>query len=391
MPRGWQLVRLGDVLKLEYGVSLPERVRMDGNVPVIGSAGVVGFHSQAATDGPGIVVGRKGSIGSITWTVDDFVAIDTTYFVVPIDGKIDLRWAYYLLTREDLSRLNRATGIPGLNRDDVYTLTRLLPPLPEQRAIAAVLDTIDDAIERTAAVIAATEQLRDSLLHELLTRGVPGWHSEWKDVPGLGTIPVGWEVVRLGERIEEGPTNGIYKPESEYGSGVNLIRIGDFTFGQFVNFGAFQRIRATEEEIRRYQIREGDVIINRVNSLSHIGKSVLIPEVKEPTLFESNMMKIRFDRGLDLRFGAMVLLSDNTRRYFNAMAKKAVQQASINQQDVSELPVPLPPLAEQQAIAGLLDGVETTVAAANREREGFQSLKDSTADALLMGRVRVEV
>ena len=324
MPRGWQLVRLGDVLKLEYGVSLPERVRMDGNVPVIGSAGVVGFHSQAATDGPGIVVGRKGSIGSITWTVDDFVAIDTTYFVVPIDGKIDLRWAYYLLTREDLSRLNRATGIPGLNRDDVYTLTRLLPPLPEQRAIAAVLDTIDDAIERTAAVIAATEQLRDSLLHELLTRGVPGWHSEWKDVPGLGTIPVGWEVVRLGERIEEGPTNGIYKPESEYGSGVNLIRIGDFTFGQFVNFGAFQRIRATEEEIRRYQIREGDVIINRVNSLSHIGKSVLIPEVKEPTLFESNMMKIRFDRGLDLRFGAMVLLSDNTRRYFNAMAKKAV-------------------------------------------------------------------
>ena len=391
MPRGWQLVRLGDVLKLEYGVSLPERVRMDGNVPVIGSAGVVGFHSQAATDGPGIVVGRKGSIGSITWTVDDFVAIDTTYFVVPIDGKIDLRWAYYLLTREDLSRLNRATGIPGLNRDDVYTLTRLLPPLPEQRAIAAVLDSIDDAIERTDAVIAATEQLRDSLLHQLLTRGVPGWHTEWKDVPGLGTIPVGWEVVRLGERIEEGPTNGIYKPESEYGSGVNLIRIGDFTFGQFVNFGAFQRIRATEEEIRRYQIREGDVIINRVNSLSHIGKSVLIPEVKEPTLFESNMMKIRFDRGLDLRFGAMVLLSDNTRRYFNAMAKKAVQQASINQQDVSELPVPLPPLAEQQAIAGLLDGVETTVAAANREREGFQSLKDSTADALLMGRVRVEV
>ena len=391
MPRGWQLVRLGDVLKLEYGVSLPERVRMDGNVPVIGSAGVVGFHSQAATDGPGIVVGRKGSIGSITWTVDDFVAIDTTYFVVPIDGKIDLRWAYYLLTREDLSRLNRATGIPGLNRDDVYTLTRLLPPLPEQRAIAAVLDSIDDAIERTDAVIAATEQLRDSLLHQLLTRGVPGWHTEWKDVPGFGTIPVGWEIVRLGERIEEGPTNGIYKPESEYGSGVNLIRIGDFTFGQFVNFGAFQRIRATEEEIRRYQIREGDVIINRVNSLSHIGKSVLIPEVKEPTLFESNMMKIRFDRGLDLRFGAMVLLSDNTRRYFNAMAKKAVQQASINQQDVSELPVPLPPLAEQQAIAGLLDGVETTVAAANREREGFQSLKDSTADALLMGRVRVEV
>ena len=69
--------------------------------------------------------------------------------------------------------------------------------MPEQRAIADVLDSIDAAIERTEAVIAATEILRDSLLHELLTRGVPGWHTEWKDVPGIGTIPADWEVVRL--------------------------------------------------------------------------------------------------------------------------------------------------------------------------------------------------
>ena len=70
---------------------------------------------------------------------------------------------------------------------------------PKQRAIAAVLDSIDEAIERTDAVIAATERLRDALLHELLTRGVPGWHSEWKEAPGIGTIPACWEVVRLGD------------------------------------------------------------------------------------------------------------------------------------------------------------------------------------------------
>ena len=197
---------------------------------------------------------------------------------------------HHVMTQQFAGYLEKATtgqAYPAVRPADVTNFVLPIPPLREQRAIAAVLDAIDDAIERTESVIAATEQLRDSLLHQLLTRGVPGWHTEWKDVPGLGTTPVGWEVVRLGERIEEGPTNGIYKPESEYGSGVNLIRIGDFAFGQFVNFGAFQRIRATEEEIRRYQIREGDVIINRVNSLSHIGKSVLIPEVKEPTLFKS--------------------------------------------------------------------------------------------------------
>ena len=154
----------------------------------------------------------------------------------------------------------------------------MCPPIPEQRAIAAVLDSIDEAIERTEAVIAATEQLRDSLLHELLTRGVPGRHTKWKEVPGLGTIPADWDVVRLGDRLEEGPTNGIYKPDTEYGSGVCLIRIDDFGFGEFNSFGNFQRIRVTEGEICRYEVREGDIVVNRVNSLSHIGKSVLIPK-----------------------------------------------------------------------------------------------------------------
>ena len=62
-----------------------------------------------------------------------------------------------------------------------------------------MLDSIDEAIKRTEAVIATTERLRDSLLHELLTRGVPGWHSEWKEAPGIGTIPASWEVARLGD------------------------------------------------------------------------------------------------------------------------------------------------------------------------------------------------
>ena len=153
----------------------------------------------------------------------------------------------------------------------------MCPPIPEQRAIAAVLDSIDEAIERTEAVIAATEQLRDSLLHELLTRGVPGRHTKWKEVPGLGTIPADWDVVRLGDRLEEGPTNGIYKPDTEYGSGVCLIRIDDFGFGEFNSFGNFQRIRVTEGEICRYEVREGDIVVNRVNSLSHIGDDFETP------------------------------------------------------------------------------------------------------------------
>ena len=101
-----------------------------------------------------------------------------------------------------LQQRSRGTTIQGVSREDIDSLPILLPPLPEQRAIAAMLDSIDDAIERTHAVITTTEQLRDSLLHELLTRGVPGWHTEWKNVPGLGAMPADWEVVRLGDVAE---------------------------------------------------------------------------------------------------------------------------------------------------------------------------------------------
>ena len=101
------------------------------------------------------------------------------------------------------------------------------------------------------------------------------------------------------------------------------------------------------------------------------------------------MMRIRFNKGMDPGFGAMVLLSDNTRRCFLARAKKAVQQASINQQDVSELPLPCPPLAQQQAIAAALDGVDAAVEVAREEVAGLRLLKESAGGALLKGRERV--
>ena len=111
-------------------------------------------------------------------------------------------------------------GRSGLNLELIRGFQLLLPPLPEQRAIAAVLDNIDDVIEGAESVIAAIGQLRDSLLHDLLTRGLPGQHTEFRDVPGLGVIPADWGVVRLGEVVEEGPTNGIYKPDTESAVGV---------------------------------------------------------------------------------------------------------------------------------------------------------------------------
>ncbi len=393
LPDGWRQVRLGDVAEIRKGQSFTSRDLVPGDVPVIaGGMSPAYFHVTSNRPPETVTVSASGAhAGFVAFHKRPIFATDCST-VQNKGNEAVINFVFHFLknAQDAIYYRRRGSAQPHVYPEDIASLHILLPPLPEQRAIAAVLDSIDDAIEGAEAVIAATERLRDALLHDLLTRGLPGQHSEWRDVPGLGTIPADWDVARLVDMLEEGPTNGIYKPDTEYGSGVCLIRIDDFGFGEFESFGNFQRIRATEDEIRRYEVREGDIVVNRVNSLSHIGKSVLIPKVNEPTLFESNMMRVRFDRNLDSRFGAMVLLSDNTRRYFKARAKKAVQQASINQQDVSELPIPLPPLAEQRTIAATLDGVDAAIRVAGDEQDGLRLLKDSTADALLTGRVRAD-
>ena len=328
------------------------------------------------------MVGRKGSIGSITWTVDDFVAIDTTYFVVPIDGKIDLRWAYYLLTREDLSRLNRATGIPGLNRDDVYTLTRLLPPLPEQRAIAAVLDSIDDAIEGTEAVIAATEQLRDSLLHQLLTRGLPGQHTEWRDVPGLGTSPADWEVVRLGDvaKVRNGTTPSRRKSEYWGNEGIPFVKTGqvnDLYITEPEEFITHEAVENAGPVI----VPEGSVLIAMIGQGKTRGMTA----------------KLGFRAAINQNFAAVYEpLSGFDLNFFFAWASqnyaliRALGQGSnqdaLNCEVIQGMKFPLPPPAEQRTIAAALDGAYAAIEVARAEFNGLRCLKESASDALLTGR-----
>ena len=389
VPPGWQVVRLGEVLKLEYGVSLPQRQRLTGRVPVMGSAGRVGFHNQASISGPGIVIGRKGSIGTVTWVSDDFVPIDTTYVAVPVDGLADLIWLYHLLSREDLSKLNRATGVPGLNRDDVYALIRLLPPLSEQRSIAVVLDSIDEAIERTEAVIAATERLRDALLHELLTRGVPGWHTEWKEVPGIGTIPADWEVVRLGDVI----------PKFEYGTsarchreplGIPVLRIPNIARGE-LDLADVKYANLSDSESANLQLAKGDILLVRTNGNPDIcGKCWVTEDLERQWAFASYLVRGRPDQSrTDPAFIGHFLTSHTGRRSLRAHIRTSAGNYNLSVRDLTSIRIPQPCRREQTAI---VDAITKTIRYRDALRRVLSELRSAgaaTADALLTGAVRV--
>ena len=342
VPDGWQVVRLGDVATLQRGMDLPEDKRIFGRVPVFGSNGVHGFHNASPVQGPGVITGRSGSMGHVYYSESSYWPLNTTLFVKDFHGN-DERFVFHLLSNFRLERFAASTGVPSLNRNFVHPLPALLPPLAEQRAIAAVLDAIDEAIGRTGEVIAAAERLRDALLHELLTRGLPGRHSEWADVPGLGTVPACWEVVRLGdvcERITKGTTPTTLGHEYTQ-SGVRFLRVENIGHG-LVEGGQLRFIsEETHIALSRSVLREHDLLLSIAGAL---GRSALVTKDVLPANVNQALAIIRLgdDPRIEPEFMSLALRARGVQRQVDDM-RSELAQANINLEQVGSLRVPHPP------------------------------------------------
>jgi len=172
--------------------------------------------------------------------------------------------------------------------------------------------------------------------------------------------------------LSDGPTNGLYKHARFYGTGARILRIDNFSGGEvFHDGGELRRLIVNEAELRRYSLQVGDIVLNRVNgSLDVVGKACLIASLSEETVFESNMMRFVVDTDKAVhRYVLHFLSSPNCRDQIKSKAK-VIQQASINQKDVTSLVLPLPHVAEQSRIADRLDKIRAVV-------EGFRA---NTAD-----------
>lgn len=163
--------------------------------------------------------------------------------------------------------------------------------------------------------------------------------------------------VKIGTIIKTGFLNGIYKHADEYSdNGTKIVRINDYENNGRKNFKKLRRVDLSESEIKKFMLLCDDILINRVNSLSHIGKSCIVTESKETMVFESNIMRLRLQKnaGILPRYLSVILHADRSRDFLRRVAKPAVAQASINQEDVKALSIFLPDLEQQNAIADLL-------------------------------------
>jgi len=168
IPEGWEVKKLGELMELTYGKALKAEDRRDGNIPVYGSNGQVGWHDERLVAGPGIVVGRKGNPGIATWIPTDFFPIDTTFYVVPKSNCQSLEFLFHVLRTHDLASLGADSAVPGLNRNLAYMSDQLLPPSPLlaqfDRLASAHSRRVNHGNDESRTLVA----LRDTLLPKLI-------------------------------------------------------------------------------------------------------------------------------------------------------------------------------------------------------------------------------
>lgn len=152
IPEGWSVKKILDVCPLQRGFDLPEQNIVAGDYPIVYSNGIKGAHNEYKAKAPGVVTGRSGTIGKVTYVEKDYWPHNTSLWVTDFKGN-NPKFIFYKIQNLKFEKFNSGSGVPTLNRNDVHVEKILLPPLPEQEKIAGILGTWDEVIEKLSTLI----------------------------------------------------------------------------------------------------------------------------------------------------------------------------------------------------------------------------------------------
>ncbi|HGZ6432780.1 restriction endonuclease subunit S [Vibrio parahaemolyticus] len=168
LPSSWEVGEVIDFLELQRGHDLPVQKRMGGSVPIIGSNGIAGYHSQAVVEESGVITGRSGTLGKVYFSEGSFWPLNTSLYIRDFKGN-NKKYCFYFLEHFNLKRFGTGTGVPTLNRNIVHKQKTAFPSLIEQEKIAEILDTVSQKKQILEQQKAETQQLKKGLMQKLLT------------------------------------------------------------------------------------------------------------------------------------------------------------------------------------------------------------------------------
>ncbi len=389
----WLETTIGEQATLQRGIDITKATQREGAIPVISSGGVSSFHDEAAVAGPGVVLGRKGVVGSVWFIRGDFWPHDTTLWVKDFHGN-DRRFVYYFFKwmASRIATMDVGSANPTLNRNHVHPIAVSWPPLGQQRAIARLLGTLDDKIELNRRMSETLEAMARALFKSWFVDFDPvRAKAEGRD-PGLpqpladlfparlvdselGEIPEGWGTTPLARFLKESKTRVGEIEVPEYSStntglelrtkrftkklsvsntGNKLIREGFMVFGlsrRVLNFGL---------------MREKIGSVSAAYKVFEVDSGIVYPD------FLERMMRAEADY------------------FYNAVSASSREGQSVSSEGLKHLMIVLPPLAVQNTFYLHIDSLSARIEACRAEASVLTSLRDTLLAPLTSGELRIE-
>lgn len=370
LPGGWKWKRLGDVATVSSGNGAPQGddFFVDGKFPFVRTfdvgkekannnlVNVRDYLNEHAIEenrmhlfpektvlvpksGASTFLNHRALLGTPAYVSSHLATVNANDNLLP-------EFLFYWSQTLDARTITHDINYPSLKLSEIESVQIPLPPLFVQRQIVSILEKAETMKRQRQEIDVLIDVLVQSIFIEMF--GDPSRNERR------------WEEKTLDEILNEDPQNGLYKPSSEYGEhGTPIIRIDAFYNGKIGDLRKLKRIKCNQNEITKYLIHEGDVLINRVNSLKFLGKCGLVQNLYENTIYECNMIRIRPNRSLiDPTYLTTFLCTPYVKNQILNRAKNAVNQSSINQQDVKSLTVLVPPLPLQQQFTRVVQDVE---------------------------------
>ena len=330
----WKEYKLGEVLTFQRGYDLPKSEMNGGDIPVAGSNGVIGYHNQYTTKGPGITIGRSGNIGVPRFYEDNFWAHNTTLFVKDFHGN-DVKFMYYFLQTVDFTQFNTGSAVPSLNRNHIHELSIFIPPLKEQERIASILSSLDDKIDLLHRENRTLETMAEILFNKTLSE-----KENNGTIEQLISIQNGYAF--KSKDFQERGVNGVIKIKN-ISEGVIDINKTDCIDGNIV-----QGISS------KFKVHTGDIFIAMIGD--KIGKLGIIASTNK-NLWLNQRVGMLVERYPGAKYIAYLQLrSDYGLDYVENTATGSAQP-NISSSAIENCGFPLLDISEIKALAYQLDGL----------------------------------
>ena len=391
-PEGWRKVGLPDVADLEMGETLIAKDLTGDGLPVFSAGrdpkpwGYTSISRKRFRFGT-IVLGARGTIGYPRLPpFPEFVSTQTTIAVSP-RAALDPRYLRAALDRIDFDSITAKQAVPMLTIGALRDASLLVPPLGEQRKIAAILSSVDDAIEATQAVIDQLQVVKKAMMAELLTRGLPGRHSCFKTTE-IGLIPESWAVKLCGD-VFDVQLGKMMSADARSGNNQLPYLRNENVYWHELDLSEVSTMHFEARELEKFRLRPGDLLACEGR---HIGRCALWAGELDECYYQKALHRLRA-KGPEITTSYMQYFMMLRFRFMSDLVAEANTTSTIPhlpRERLLALPVWFPPRAEQDEIVDVL-GAQT-----DRERSEkhvlaqLQGLKAGLMSVLLTGEVRVK-